>query len=163
MTLRSCGSLWGLWGREINRVYSSTGTGNGTLILAPLVRSLTSTSCPDSSSGQLLHAYTKREAELRLSTVGTHTLLLLCLLCVKVAVSVYLWDYLKLSGGKKGIKVKRTGLLETVWYGVRGVMRKRPSIAEREIHCQSPVLLRPRSDAMNPGHRGERKKNKAEN
>ena len=63
MTLAACSRLWGPWGGEINKVYSSTGTGRGTRILGPAVQSLTSTSGPDGCSGQLLHSHTMTKAK----------------------------------------------------------------------------------------------------
>jgi len=130
LTLTSCGSLWGLWGGKINKGYRSTGTGRGTLILAPLMRSLTSTSGPDGCSGQLLHSYTKREGKSKTehkSAKNTHILGLLNFLCVKSS--------LRCLSAKGCVSWTRVGRKE----------RRRKKISERQLRVwcwrlSSPLL-----------------------
>lgn len=100
LTLTSCSGLWDLWGGQINKVYSSTGTERGTLILAPVVRSLTSTCGPDGCSGQLLfHSYTVIEQSL------PYTHLLLFLLFVSMGLSV--WNKSRRKWEKREMRFER--------------------------------------------------------
>ncbi len=161
LTPTSCGSLWDLWGGEINKVYSSTGTGRGTRILEPLVGSLTSTCGRDGCCGQLLLHKERIRAETELS-LQTHPAFV-----VFVCVSKYLWvfsvwDCLSWPREKRRRKKEK----DRSW---KKTSEKQPGVWwwKEAFPLLSQSLWRPRADEKEPTvqyqceARQNRKKNKA--
>lgn len=129
-SLTSCGSLWDLWGGEINKVYSSTGTERmgETLILAPsgtvadlymwsrrLLRTVAAVLNKEGSRAETEHS------------LHTHPSFV-----DFVRVSKYLWVFcLSVLNKSRRKREKGERLKEEVWETIRGLMMKRnPSPAE---------------------------------
>lgn len=99
----------------------------------PPVRSLTSTCGPDGCSGQLLQSQTKKGAELRLSTVCIHTLLLLILFVCQSTCEYFVYIGLSVLNKSRRKREKGERLKEEVWETIGGLMMKRnPSPAESQ-------------------------------